>query len=66
MSDFVVKHWIGQRVIVTLRSALASVTLKGTITQADEFFLVLEDATQARMLIPFTSVLHVEEDKENR
>ncbi len=61
MSDILVKHWIGQHVIVTLRSSTPA-ELKGAIAQADDAFLILEQSNKRRLLIPFTSVLHVKED----
>ncbi len=61
MSDFLVKHWVGQRVTVTLRAAIPT-KIKGVVAEADNAFLVLEQTNQLRLLIPFSSVLHVEED----
>jgi ribosome maturation factor RimP len=60
MSDYLVKHWIGQNVTVTLRLE-APTKVRGVIAHADNNFMVLEQGSQPRLLIPFSSILYVED-----
>ncbi len=60
MSNLLIKHWIGQHVTVTLRAAIPT-KIMGIVAEADEVSLVLEQTNKLRMLIPFSSVLHIEE-----
>lgn len=61
MSDYLVKHWIGQNVTVTLRLEAPPTKVRGVIAHADNNFMVLEQGGQPRLLIPFSSILHVED-----